>query len=158
MADDAIDYKSALDEARDKDTQGSATEQASQAAKDLAAAATPMGAVSLLKQIDFIGDIPYAAAIGAALIKDLLDLVAAETIILSFLFSALCTIFIFMMMLLVGANGKKKGASKLLNKIPVLIGGGIIDSLPGIDFLPIETLTVGIVYVMELIERKNAPK
>lgn len=127
-------------------------------AKDLAAVATPMGAVSLLKQIDFIGDMPYVAAMGSALLKDLLDFVAAETVILSILFSALCTIFIFMMMLLVGANGKKKGASKLLSKIGVMGVGGIADAIPGIDFFPIETLTVVAIYVMELIERKNAEK
>ncbi len=127
-------------------------------AKDLAAVATPMGALSLLKQVDFIGDMPYVAALGAALLKDLLDFVLAETVILPIIFSALCTIFIFMMMLLVGANGKKKGASKWISKIGLLSVGGIADSIPAIDFMPIETITVAMVYVMELIERKGASK
>jgi hypothetical protein len=126
--------------------------------RDLGSIATPMGAVSLVKQIDLIADMPYVAAMGAALLKDLLDFVAAETIVLSALFSMLCTIFIFMMLLLVGANGKKKGASKLLSKIGVLGVGGIADSIPGIDFFPIESITVAVLYVMELIERKNALK
>ena len=124
------------------------------AAKDVAALATQLGSLSLLKQINFIGDMPYVAAIGAALLKDIIDLVAAETIILSVVFSVLCSIFIFMMMLLVGGNGKKKKVSKFFSKIGILGLGGIADSLPGIDFLPIETITVVVIYVMELVERK----
>jgi hypothetical protein len=127
-------------------------------AKDLASVATPVGALSLLKQINFLGDMPYIAAMGAAMLKDLLDFVAAPTIILSALFSALCTIFIFMMMLLVGSGGKKKVANNLLKKVAILGTGGIADSIPGIDFFPIESITVVAIYVMVLIERKNAEK
>lgn len=125
-------------------------------AKNIAETASPTGALSLLRQVDFIGDMPYAAALGAALVKDLLDFVVAETVILSILFSMLCSIFIFMMMLLVGSNGKKKGATSLLKKIGVLGVGGIADSIPGIDFFPIETLTVAIIYFLTLVERKNS--
>ena len=132
--------------------------ETAKAAKDLATVANPVGALSLVKQVDFIGDIPYIAAMGAALLKDLLDFVFAETIVLSIVCSVLCSIFIFMMLLLVGANGKKKGANKLFSKIGIIISGGVADSIPGVDFLPIETITVIIVYVMELIERKNASK
>ncbi|MDD5397372.1 MAG: hypothetical protein PHW24_04965 [Candidatus Moranbacteria bacterium] len=128
------------------------------AVKDLAQTATPMGAVSLLGQIDFIGDMPFVAAMGAALLKDLIDFVAAETVILSALFSVFCTIFIFMMLLLVGANGKKRGASKILNKILTLGAAGVADSIPGIDFLPIESATVAFLYFRELVERKNGGK
>jgi hypothetical protein len=83
---------------------------------------------------------------------------AAETVVLSILFWALCSIFIFMMMLLVGSSGKKKGANKFVKKILFLISGGVADSIPGVDFLPIETLTVAAIYVLELMERKNAQK
>lgn len=126
---------------------------AAKTAKDLAAVATPAGALSLMKQINLMSDMPYVAAMGAALLKDLLDFVAGPTVILSVLFSILCSIFIFMMMLLVGSTGKKKGASKFLSKIGILGAGGIADSIPGIDFLPIETATVAAIYFMELVER-----
>ncbi|KKQ53040.1 MAG: hypothetical protein US70_C0006G0010 [Parcubacteria group bacterium GW2011_GWD2_38_11] len=127
-------------------------------AKKIAETATPVGALSLLKQINFIGDMPFVAAMGAALLKDLLDFVAGPTVVLSILFSVLCSIFIFMMLLLVGASGKKKGANKILSKIAVLGAGGIADSIPGIDFLPIETITVAAIYFLTLVERKNASK
>lgn len=127
-------------------------------AKTVAETATPIGALSLFKQIDFLGDMPFVAAIGAALLKDLLDSVAGPTVVLSILFSALCSIFIFMMLLLVGSHGKKKGTNNLLKKIGILGAGGIADSIPGIDFLPIETLTVAVIYFLTLVERKNASK
>jgi len=137
---------------------GGGVGETAKVAKDLAEVATPMGALSLLKQIDFIGDMPYVAAIGAAMLKDLFDLATFETVILPILFSALCGIFIFMMMLVVSSNGKKKGASKFLSKIVVLLTGGVADSIPGIDIFPAETVTCAALYIMELMERKNALK
>lgn len=130
--------------------------QTAKVAKDLASVVTPAGAFSLFKQIDFLADMPYVAALGAAMLKDLLDMVAAETVILSVIFSALCTIFIFMMMMLVGSGGKKKVANNLLKKIGILGVGGIADSVPGVDFFPIESITVVAIYVMALVDRKNA--
>lgn len=128
------------------------------AAKNIAETATPVGAVSLLKQIDFISDMPYVSALGAALLKDLLDAIAGPTVILAIVFSILCSIFIFMMLLLAGSSGKRKSAKKFLRKILLLIGGGVADSIPGVDFFPIETLTVAVIYYLTLIERKNASK
>ena len=125
-------------------------------AKNIAETATPMGAASLLKQINFIGDMPFVAALGAALAKDLFTLATFETVILPIIFSALCSIFIFMMLLLVGANGKRKGANALFKKIVFLIGGGILGSIPGLDIFPFETATVAVIYFLTLVERKNA--
>ena len=116
---------------------------------------TGKGAFSLLRQVDFLGDIPYIMAIGAAILKDLLDFLTGPTVIFAILFSILCSIFIFMMMLIVGANSKKKGMGKIFQKIGMVCVGGIADSIPGLDFLPIETFTVIIVYFVELVERKN---
>jgi len=127
-------------------------------AKDVAAIATPAGALSMVKQIDFLADIPYVAALGAAILKDIFDLGTFVSIVLPFIFSVLCGIFIFMMMLLVGAAGKRKGASKMLSKIGILGFGTIVDSIPGLDVFPVETATVIAIYVMELIERKNAAR
>ncbi len=113
-------------------------------------------AASLWKYVDVIGDLPFVAALGGALTKDLLDIVDSETVILPMLFSALCSIFIFMMLLLAGSSGKKKGASKFIQKGLAILGGGIADSIPGLDFLPIETISVLAVYYMTLVERKDA--
>ncbi|EKD46828.1 MAG: hypothetical protein ACD_67C00055G0009 [uncultured bacterium] len=119
-----------------------------------AALALSKDALSMWKQIDFMGDMPFVAAMGAAILKDVVDLGTFETIVLPVLFSMLCSIFIFMMMLLTGSNGKKKNSNVMLKKIGILLGGGVADSL--ISFLPIETVTVGMIYAMTLIERKSS--
>ncbi len=130
---------------------------AANTARNLASAATPTGALSLLKQIDFLGDIPYAAALGAAILKDLLDLVFIGSLPgLGTVITALCSIFIFMMMILVGAGGKKKAVNGLLKRSGLLMVGTIVEFVPGVDFFPAETVTVAAIYVLTLLERKNA--
>jgi hypothetical protein len=121
-----------------------------------AAIALGEDALSLWKQVDFMGDMPFAAALGAAILKDLIDIPTFETIILPVLFSMLCSIFIFMMILLTGSSGKKKIAKTIFKKIGVLLGGGVADSIPGLSVFPIETFTVILIYVLTLIERKSS--
>ena len=143
------DYSESLGDARKQQSSNSNIDTA----KNLAKTATPMGFFSALKKVDFLKDIPFFCAFGFAILKDLLDLVFAETFILSILFSILCSIFIFMMLMLAGSSGKRKGTQGLVKKSLTLIGGGVMDSIPGLDFLPIETVTVGIIYYMALAER-----
>jgi hypothetical protein len=119
---------------------------------------TPSGIFSSLKQINLLKDIPFACALGFAILKDLLDFVLAPTVILSMLGSILCSIFIFMMLILAKASEERKTASRFITKILVIIGGGVVDSLPGIDFLPIETITIIIIYILVLSERAQAEK
>ncbi|EKE19874.1 MAG: hypothetical protein ACD_8C00094G0018 [uncultured bacterium] len=162
-----------LEEAR-KNSSGGGIKSEIESVKDIAktaknvagaAAGSPVAALSLAKdalslgkQINLMADMPFVAAFGGALLKDLLDFIAGPTIILAVLFSILCSIFIFMMLLLVNSNSKRGMASSLIKKGLVLIGGGIADSIPGIDFFPIESLTVAVIYYLTLLERKNAPK
>lgn len=115
-----------------------------------------LSAASLWKYVEPISDLPFAAALGGAMLKDLLDLATFETVILPMIFSMLCSIFIFMMLLLAGAGGKRKTANKILQKILIIIGGGMVDGIPGLDFLPIETITVIIIYMLTLMERRDA--
>lgn len=124
--------------------------------KNMASMASPMGGLSLLKQIDFMGDMPYVLAIMAALGKDILDFTGWDFIGLGTLMGICCGIFIFMMMLLVDAGDKKKTTGKWVKKMLTLSGGVMLDAIPVIDFLPIETITVGVLYVMTLMDRKNA--
>ena len=139
-----------------KENIGSKIHEAAKTVKDLAEVATPMGALSLLKQIDLLNDMPYVAAGVAALAKDLIDIATFETVVLPILFSFLCSIFIYMMLMLVGANGKKKQANAIFKKIGYLVGGGIFSAIPGLDIFPFETATVVVLYFMELSERRNA--
>ncbi len=113
---------------------------------------------SMTKEINLLLDMPFVAAAGAALLKDILDLVTFETVILPMIFSFLCGIFIFMMLLLAGASGKRKGAQRILNKLLITLGGSIADGVPGLDLFPIETFTVIIIYVMTLKERAEDRK
>lgn len=169
---ESSNHASRLEEARSKNPGGVSGDM--DTAKDIAktaknvagaAAGSPKAALSLAKdslsigkQIDLMKDMPFVAALGAAILKDLLDFFAGPTVILSILFSILCSIFIFMMLLLVSANSKRGMANSFMKKGMLLIGGGIADSLPGIDFFPIETATVAGIYYLTLLERKNAPK
>lgn len=130
-------------------------------AKKMTKAVTPMGVLSVLKQASLLKDMPFVCAFGFALLKDALDVVENLTVafyILSLIGSILCSIFIFMMLLLAGSSGKKKGAKGFAKKIIPLIGGGAVDALPGIGVLPIETITVCIIYVMVLFERAEDEK
>ena len=99
---------------------------------------------------------PYVAAMGAELVDYLLTLPTFETVILPIILSALCTIFSFMMLLLVGGNKKKKGANALLEKLGFLVGGGVLDSIPGLDIIPFGVASIILVYFRELSERKHA--
>jgi len=132
----------------------SEVKNAMQAAKKLAGAKAIVSDLkSMTKEINLLLDMPFVAAVGAALLKDILDLVTAITVILPWIFSLLCGIFIFMMLLLAGASGKRNGAQRILNKLLMTLGGSIADGIPGLDFFPIETFTVAIIYVMTLKER-----
>lgn len=141
---------------------GSKAREAIKTAKNLAETATPVGAASLLKQINLLTDMPYVAAFGAALLKDLLDLVLAETIILPIIFSMMCGIFILMMLQLAGSDsGKTKRArrfakSPMGKRILAIIAGTIAEMIPGLDFVPIESALVVFIYVLALIDRKKA--
>lgn len=116
-------------------------------------ATTVRAVVFAFAEVNLLLDIPFFAALGGAILKDILDLVTFETIVLPWLFGLLCSIFIFMMLLVAGAGGKRKVASKLVQKGLLIIGGGLLDGIPGLDLIPIETATVLVVYIMTLKER-----
>jgi hypothetical protein len=136
----------------------SAIGNASNNTKNIIKSVSPIGLFSAIKQANFLKDLPFMAALMFAILKDLFDFLFNATVILGMLFSVLCSIFIFMMLLLAGSGDKRKKAGGLLRKGIALIGGGLADSLPGFGFLPIETLTVFLIYAMVLQERANARK
>jgi hypothetical protein len=68
----------------------------------------------------------------------------------------LCSIFIGMMILLSGNSGKNKKSKTVFKKILMLGGGTLIEFIPGIDFFPVESATVLMLYVSVLSERANA--
>ncbi len=128
------------------------------AARSITSVATPTGSFSLLREMNGISDMPFIAAMMAAMLKDILDLVTFETVVLPILFAGLCSIFIFMMLLLAGANEKRKNVSKFGLKIVAIVAGFFGEFIPGLGLLPMETATVLIIYVMTLIERRDSAK
>lgn len=126
-------------------------------AKDTVGLATPQGIFSLAKQINFLSDIPYFFAMGAAMLKDLTDLVLVGSLPgLGTVISLCASIFIFMMMLLVGAGEKRKMATGLLKKGGTLFAGTILEFVPALNFVPIETFTVIVIYILTLLDRRRS--
>jgi hypothetical protein len=148
-------FKTSLAASRKLNPGNQAKEMAA-TAKSMAKAVTPWGAMALAKKIDFSKDMFFVPAFIAAVFKDILDfafigsLPAIGTVI------TLCiSIFIWFMMLLAGASGKGKVVKGMIKRSMVLIGGTMAEFLFGLNFLPIETITVGIIYFMILSERKK---
>jgi hypothetical protein len=145
-----------LNQARAKSKIAKAKNMASMA-RDLYRVATPLGVASLLKYIDWFKDWLYMIALVFAIGKDLIDFVGVGSLpAIGTIISICCSIMIFLLMLLAGSGGKRKFAKKYMNKFIVLIAGTLAEAvLFGLNFLPIETATVIIIYIMVLAERKQ---
>jgi hypothetical protein len=159
VGDSGQKYKERLQNARKSGNGGkkAATGQSLQDAKNLGKNVSPVATLSLFKQIDFTGDIPYAIALLMAVLKDISDFVFIGSLPgLGTVISICCSIFIWMMMFIVGAGEKKKVAGKWIRKILTLLGGTVGEMITAINFLPIETIMVGFLYYMVLSDRKNA--
>lgn len=150
------DYSEALEGARQQ--QPSSVADTMKTARNLAKASTPMGFFMLFKKVDMLKDMPFFCAFGFALFKDifidLIGLIPGVGTALAILFSFLCSIFIFMMLLLAGANGKGRLAKGLMKKGGAIIGGCTIDMIPYLGILPASTASVAVVYLMTLAERE----
>lgn len=130
-------------------------------AKNLAKSMTPWGAFGLLAKANLISDWMYGLALMAALFKDLFDLVEVTGLlyIIVVILTFLASIFIAMMMLLGNfTEGHRGREQKIIRSWLVLLSGTTAELLFGVNFLPIETLTVLIIYGFVLSERKQAAK
>jgi hypothetical protein len=111
-------------------------------------------------QINPLADWMYGLAFMAAILKDLLDISQATGIlyILVLVTTLCCSIFIAMMMILGSFthSGTGRVQRKIIRSWLVLLSGTTAELLFGVNFLPIETLTVLIIYVLMLMERKQA--
>jgi hypothetical protein len=137
---------------------GQAT-QAIQEAKNLAKNATPLGFFSLLFKISITTDWMYGAALFFAILKDISDFAFIGSFpLFGSIITILTSIFIGLMMLLgslINKQGKKQ--YKAIRAYLILGGGTIAEAfLFGVNFIPIETLTVLAVWMMLLSARKQA--
>ena len=129
-------------------------------AKNIGKTATPMGAMSLFSQIQ-INDAIFTIAVMAAMLKDVSDLTMIGSlpgIGTALTLCATITIGLFTIMI-GGGNAQKKvkgmmtGSTK---KLGTLILGSLCEFLFGLNFLPIETLTAVVIYIIILFERKQS--
>lgn len=116
-----------------------------------------------------ISDWMYWAALTAAIFKDTIDLITAliagvpvigaPLAILGTIITICVSIFIAMMMLLGSfSTGYGRIQQKIIRSYLVLLFGTAAEMLIGVGFLPIETITVIIIYAMALLARKQAKK
>jgi len=154
-----MDYKSQLRSVRQNNP--------AREAKELAVAATPVGFISLIAGANPISDWMYGLAMMAALLKDFLNPLEVTGIlyILIIVLTFCTSIFIFFMLLLGsfsesggGRSARRRGkkSAAMMKRGLVLMGGTIVDLLPGINFIPWEFITVLIIYAMVLMARKQA--
>jgi hypothetical protein len=119
----------------------------------------PWGIISLLGEFSPFSDWMYGLALMAAILKDLLDFVEVTGILYAaiIVITLCCSIFIAMMMLLGGFNNNTGGRAqqKIIRSWLILLGGTTVEMLFGINFLPVETLTVMIIYALMLSARKQ---
>ena len=144
-----------------KNNTGKNKGQAKQAindAKNLAKNATPWGMLSLLGEFKLFSDWMYGLALFAAMFKDILDLIEATGVLyVVVIVATFCvSIFIAMMMLLGSAStGHGRKQQKMIRSYLILLGGTTVEIVFGLNFLPVETLTVLIIYALLLSDRKQ---
>jgi len=138
-----------------------AAENPAMAAKEGVKAAFNLA--KLTAYIDPFMDWLFGIALIFAFIKDVLDipddaLVAAGGVgeILIIITTTVCSMAIAAIMFITGSSGKTKMARAMIKKVLLLITATIIECIPAIDVLPIESLVVAIVFWMTLVDRKVA--
>lgn len=126
--------------------------------KKLSEITSPIKALSLLSQIK-PHDIVYIIALLSAILKDILDFIEVTGIgyILVIATTLMTAILIAMMMILGGFldENKNRANQKITKKWLALGGGTLAEMLFGINFIPIETATVFLIYYFILSERKK---
>lgn len=126
-------------------------------AKSLAKSATPWGAASLFGYLFRTHPFCYLLAVFVALLKDLLDFgIIGSLPVIGTVLTLCASIFIFFMLLLAGSSGKMKIANSMVRRYLILTVGTLVEFLFGINFLPVLTLTVLVIWFMAAAEKKQA--
>lgn len=140
-------------------------EGAKKYANKLKKIASPIAAAKAAKDIvtapmEFrVMDVPiYGMAAALALFKDLLDLAMVGSLPgIGTVITWCISISIGLVLMFDGITStKRRIARNLTKKLLILIAGTIVEGfLFGLNFLPFELLTVGIIYWMTLVDRKK---
>lgn len=109
---------------------------------------------SLMKYVDPFLDWAFGIALMIAIFKDIIDLIGIGSFpIIGTLLTFFASCIIFFCTLITGSGAKKDFARRIMKKYGTIIIGTLIEFIFGIDFLPIETCIVIIVYALTLHER-----
>ena len=116
-------------------------------------------AMGLSKHINPFMDWLFGIALSLAIVKDVLDFVGIGSLPAIGTAVTLCISFaIGLIMFLTGSRGARKAARGALKRFGVLAGGTGAEMFFGINFFPIETAIVIIVFYMTLRERAMESK
>jgi hypothetical protein len=135
---------------------GKLSAQAREMAQTIKPLTSPMGAISLMRHINFSVDWLLAAALAAALLKDILDWIGFSLPGINEVMNFCVGITIAFALLLMGSGVKRSMVKKQVRKWLVLLGGVGCEEFFGLNLAPIETITVLVCYYLVLIDRKEA--
>lgn len=114
--------------------------------------------VSLIKYFDPFMDWLYGIALALAIIKDILDYAGIGSLpAIGTIVTFIVSFTIGMIMFITGSAKRKRETTSLLkSRYGSLVAGTIVEMIFGINFLPIETLLVIVVFYLTLDERREA--
>ena len=113
--------------------------------------------ISLGKYMDPFMDWLFGIALTLAIFKDISDFVGLGSLpLIGTLITFAVSFIIGMIMFITGSGMKKRIVKALLKKYGVLIFGSFLEMFFGLNFFPIETFMVIIVFYLTLRERMLA--
>ncbi len=115
------------------------------------------GRASLMNQFNPFIDWLYGIALSAALLKDILDLVAIGSLPgIGTVITLMATITIWAVMIITGSAFKAIKKRRLAQRYGVLATGTFVEIVFGLNFIPIETAMVIYIFVSALKDRRDA--
>jgi hypothetical protein len=122
-----------------------------------------LSAVSLIKYFDPFMDWLFGIALCLALFKDISDFVGLGSLpVIGTLVTFGVSFIIGMIMFITGSGGKVKSTKRIIKSLAkrygTLVAGTGVEMFFGLNFFPIETLVVAVVFYLTLRERMLADK
>ncbi|MBU2028417.1 hypothetical protein KJ761_00820 [Patescibacteria group bacterium] len=120
-------------------------------------------AISLMKYFDPFMDWMYGIALCFALFKDISDFVGLGSLpVIGTLVTFAVSFIIGMIMFITGSRGKMGNAKRIVKSLAkrygTLVAGTGVEMFFGLNFFPIETAMVAVVFYLTLQERMLADK
>lgn len=102
-------------------------------------------------------DLFFLVAFAVAFVKDLLDWIGIGSLpAIGTVVTLVASFCIWAAMTIAGASSMIKNRKGVIKKYAVLAGGTIAEMLFGLNFIPIETIIVVVIFYLSLVERRAA--